>query len=699
MHPLTSAPGVRLTMRNPVTLVVDGYDGARRPVRTRHLGPPPMNTVIADFQHVLDREGNRTEELRHHANRADTYSYDSLYRATQFTRDGTISPPVPGAATNYTLDGNGNWDNFATDNNMNEYSVLQGNSRTYDNNGNLLMTGTMPTEFNYQFDPWNRLVSASTGGGGIPVSTATYDALGRRNTKTVTNSGPYNDTTAFSYDGGALLTEDAAVAGLREFVGACQLREDGAARHELPCGGAVSVSALRMDATTVAGPMPPLFLHEDGKGNVAALTDLAQAPVERYDYDAYGVPTFKTGAGVPTGGSASANGNPWLFGDMHWEPESGLFEGKYYVTLSKHGISGGFATSFLYRPSEGRCASRTACANSGDQTLTAKGFKVEIAGAGAYTFAAGNPASGGKRGKNWSGTNFAPVLEPGVDLALRVNPVTREEIGNKIDFSTPGDTSGAWVDHPDFASPDPELLGNKLFVGGLSWDTSAIKPGIVVVGSKVKESWSVKVKFPWLRTDGGSSAPADKRKQSLYFPESMLNETRHEMGHWVGMSYGGRSVRKDITVTIKDRSHSGATEHEVGHWLGMYSSGAGGGMSWDNVRNKKWGSGDTGGTGASGPPRIFIVLPSSGPSFMPVGIGGTNFGPNSIPYINSAPSISIFNASIQNIPLLGSISVGVRDAPLAPPRPTHPWQPSLPLLPLVDDSNGASDIYRRGPLR
>jgi hypothetical protein len=73
----------------------------------------------------------------------------------------------------------------------------------------------------------------------------------------------------------------------------------------------------------------------------------------------------------------------------------------------------------------------------------------------------------------------------------------------------------------------------------------------------------------------------------------------------------------------------------------------------------------SGGCTFSGPPRIFILLPSSGPAFMPLGIGGTNFDRGTIPYVNSVPSISLFNFSTRNLPLIGSISVGFTIVPPA----------------------------------
>jgi hypothetical protein len=75
----------------------------------------------------------------------------------------------------------------------------------------------------------------------------------------------------------------------------------------------------------------------------------------------------------------------------------------------------------------------------------------------------------------------------------------------------------------------------------------------------------------------------------------------------------------------------------------------------------------SGGCTFNGPPRIFILLPSSGPSFMPLGIGGTNFDRGTVPYVNSIPSISLFNFSTRNLPLIGSISVGFTIVPPAAP--------------------------------
>ena len=148
----TYGTGVRLTYLDPVSGQQNGYDGARRAVRTRHLRPD--NSVVADFAHTFDRMSNLVAEQRMHSNMQDTYTYDSLYRETMFTRDGQITPPGPPASSvNYTLDGIGDWDSHATDNNMGEYDVFQSNPRQYDNNGNLLTTGTTPASQQFSYEP------------------------------------------------------------------------------------------------------------------------------------------------------------------------------------------------------------------------------------------------------------------------------------------------------------------------------------------------------------------------------------------------------------------------------------------------------------------------------------------------------------------------------------------------------------------
>ena len=116
------------------------------------------------------------------------------------------------------------------------------------------------------------------------------------------------------------------------------------------------VGSIRLDRQA----QPPLFYHEDAKGYTAALTNPAAAVQERYTYDAYGVIRFENAASVPTGASASTVANPFLFaGGQRYDPETELFTGRYYVVPTKHEYgSGGYTTTFAYKPDEGRYISR-----------------------------------------------------------------------------------------------------------------------------------------------------------------------------------------------------------------------------------------------------------------------------------------------------------------------------------------------------
>ena len=95
---------------------------------------------------------------------------------------------------------------------MNQYTTTPCDSRTYDDNGNLVTRGSAAGPVTYQYDFAGRLVQVqsvdfSSGAAVISTSTYAYDALGRRVAKTVSSGGLPPVTTQFLYHGDGVIEE------------------------------------------------------------------------------------------------------------------------------------------------------------------------------------------------------------------------------------------------------------------------------------------------------------------------------------------------------------------------------------------------------------------------------------------------------------------------------------------------------------
>jgi RHS repeat-associated protein len=111
-----------------------------------------------------------------------TYQYDAAGNRTSLTRNNGTASLLPSAVASATYDA------------ANEQTAFAGATLTYDNNGNLTSDGVNT----YQWDARNRLVSISGG----TTATFSYDALGRRTSKTI------NGVMAqFAHDGKDILAE------------------------------------------------------------------------------------------------------------------------------------------------------------------------------------------------------------------------------------------------------------------------------------------------------------------------------------------------------------------------------------------------------------------------------------------------------------------------------------------------------------
>jgi hypothetical protein len=71
------------------------------------------------------------------------------------------------------------------------------------------------------------------------------------------------------------------------------------------------------------------------------------------------------------------------------------------------------------------------------------------------------------------------------------------------------------------------------------------------------------------------------------------------------------------------------------------------------------------GSVAAPAPKLLLAFPGEASAGEQIALVGSNFDRGTIPYINSVPSLAMFNLSSRNIPLLGSISVGFTIVPPA----------------------------------
>jgi hypothetical protein len=177
------------------------------------------------------------------------------------------------------------------------------------------------------------------------VASYSYDALGRRISKTVYPGGLPPLTTQFvvgdeQCDDGDPIEERENGAVKRTYVmphvfeqkGSASFRRTHVVPHILERKGGILFTA--------GGEV--FHFHCDELGNTLALTDAGGKVVERYDYDDCGAPIFLSPDGVPTGEAESGVGNPFLFHGLAWEPQTGLYRcslGEYFDPRSGESTS------------------------------------------------------------------------------------------------------------------------------------------------------------------------------------------------------------------------------------------------------------------------------------------------------------------------------------------------------------------------
>lgn len=258
-------------------------------------------------------------------------AYDARNRMTSFARNRASTAHTK----TFALDGNGNRQSVSSngvveiytmdaalpepaDFQMDQYTGTPFGSLEYDHNGNRVFIPGPAGGTQFTYDYANRLVEVarSVGPAFVPIVSFTYDALGRRISKTKYPNAPALPVTTQylldpDSDGDGILEE--RINGTPQFFAVWP--------HMHKLGTHVRISA--------GGEI--YYSHADEMGNVLAITDAHTNVVERYDYDAYGSVRFLTADGVPLVGSdgkpaaESSVGNPYLFRGMIWDGETGLY--------------------------------------------------------------------------------------------------------------------------------------------------------------------------------------------------------------------------------------------------------------------------------------------------------------------------------------------------------------------------------------
>jgi YD repeat-containing protein len=277
------------------------YDPADRLTRATVLSG---TTLLRDTVYGLDQTGNRTNVTGAACSGAYTMS--------------SATPPA--------------------DYQMNQYTTTPCDSRSYDNNGNLINRTTATAgPVTCQYDFADRLIQVQAldfnTGTLAPVASYAYDALGRRISKTVYSSGLPPVITQFVFDGDDVIEERSNGALTHTFCYARlhqaenlrgQAFEDRfAAASHTQCACTHLRTGTPIATFSGTGTLQYYF-HPDDQGNVLALTDQSGKLLERYDYDDYGAITFLTSEGVPSGANSSTVGNVYCWGGLRLDSETGL---------------------------------------------------------------------------------------------------------------------------------------------------------------------------------------------------------------------------------------------------------------------------------------------------------------------------------------------------------------------------------------
>jgi RHS repeat-associated protein len=283
------------------------YDKANSLLSVSHASG---SAVIAKSLYVYNAAGNRTKQTFQDG-RSDSYKYDKTDQLTQVQYAGLAktgkAAAVAARSVTYRYDALGNRISVGdsagatptsyTTNSLNQYTSVDAIPASYDLNGNLIAL----KGWAYKYDSQNRLISASNGASSVAFL---YDARNRCVQRTINGVVTY-----FVYDGWKLLEERSNGVLLARYVQGIGLDEP--------------VALIHADGSTS-------FYHQDGLGNVMALSATDGTLIERYLYDVFGKATVIDKSGAWKSGGST--GNRMMFTGREWIAEAGLYDyrNRYY---------------------------------------------------------------------------------------------------------------------------------------------------------------------------------------------------------------------------------------------------------------------------------------------------------------------------------------------------------------------------------
>ncbi|MGH7176040.1 MAG: RHS repeat-associated core domain-containing protein, partial [Tepidisphaeraceae bacterium] len=176
-----------------------------------------------------------------------------------------------------------------THNAQNQIADVGGNGLDYDNNGNLTGPGATLT-----YDAWNRLVSFVTSGN--IVATFSYDALRRRITEYVDSSNQTNSVQPIGEDPPPDLSTHFYYTASWQVI---EERISGTAKTQYVWSRQYIDALVERDRdtnTNEEGLEERLYVQHDANFNTTALISDSGTVLQRYLYDPYGAPSFKSGS-------------------------------------------------------------------------------------------------------------------------------------------------------------------------------------------------------------------------------------------------------------------------------------------------------------------------------------------------------------------------------------------------------------------